>query len=221
MVIVCNPNNPTGAYVPVAAVAELVRSVPDDVLVIVDEAYNEFVTAADSQDALALQAAHPNVVVLRTFSKIYGLCGLRVGYGLCDAEVARAVDKVRQPFNVSRLAQVAALEALKHQDQVAERRDANARMRELLVARLGERGRATVPSEANFMLVDARGLRCPQEEVFATLLSMGVIVRDGNSLGCPGWMRVTVGTEDEIGFFLQKLATLEVEGRGAGEGGSS
>ena len=218
MLIVCNPNNPTGTYVPVAAVAGLVDAVPDDVLVVLDEAYNEFVTAGDSQEALALQAAHANVVVLRAFSKIYGLCGLRVGYGLCDASVSRAVDKVRQPFNVNRLAQVAALEALRHQDQVAVRRDANALLRDLMVARLAERSRATVPSEANFMLVDARGLSCPQHEVFERLLAMGAIVRDGNALGCPGWIRVSVGTEREIDFFLEKLAALEVKGGQGGEG---
>lgn len=218
MLVVCNPNNPTGTYVPVAAIAGLVDAVPDDVVVVLDEAYNEFVTAADSQDGLALQAAHPNVVVLRTFSKIYGLCGLRVGYGLCHASISRAVDKVRQPFNVNRLAQVAALEALKHQDQVAARRDANARLRDLMVRRLAERGRATVSSEANFMLVDATGLSCPQDEVFERLLAMGAIVRDGNALGCPGWIRVSVGTEHEIDFFLEKLASLEAGGGPGGEG---
>ncbi len=218
LVIVCNPNNPTGSYAPVASIARLVESVPDDVLVIVDEAYNEFVTAGDSQDALRLEAEHDNVVVLRTFSKIYGLCGLRVGYGLCRPEVARAIDKLRQPFNVNRLAQVAALAALPLGDRVAERRDENARLRDHLASRLAERGRASVPSQANFMLVDIRGLRRPQEEVCGALLGMGAIVRDGNALGCPGWARVSVGTHEEIEFFLLKLASLEVGAQGAGEG---
>jgi len=210
MVLVCNPNNPTGTYVSAADIARLVEAVPDDVLVVVDEAYNEFVTAPDSQEALALPLAHDNVVVLRTFSKIYGLCGLRVGYGLCTPELKSALDKVRQPFNVNLLAQVAAIEALKHQDQVARRRDANAELRTAMVDRLAARGRATVPSQANFMLVDTRDLRHPQHEVCGVLLSMGVIVRDGNALGCPGWARVSVGTQDEIEFFLRKLASLEV-----------
>jgi histidinol-phosphate aminotransferase len=198
-----------------------VGAVPDDVLVVVDEAYNEFVTASDSQDMLALQAAHSNVVVLRTFSKIYGLCGLRVGFGLCDASVRRAIDKVRQPFNVNLLAQVAAVEALKHQDQVAERRQMNAGMRASMAARLAARGRATVPSEANFMLVDMRDLCHPQNEVCGVLLSLGAIVRDGNALGCPGWARVSVGTESEIDFFLEKLAALEIDASGDGEGRTS
>lgn len=221
IVFVCNPNNPTGTYVPVAEVAALVEAVPADVLVVIDEAYNEFVTAADAQDALALQVAHENVVVLRTFSKIYGLCGLRVGYGLCAPEVRAALDKVRQPFNVNRLAQAAALEALKHQDQVAARARQNAEVREYMVDRLVARGRATVPSEANFMLVDVRGLSVPEEEVFEALLAQGAIVRDGGALGCPGWARVSVGTRTEADFFLDKLATLEAHAGPGSEGRTS
>jgi len=221
VVFVCNPNNPTGTYVPVADIALLVDAVPADVIVVVDEAYNEFVSAPDAQDALVLQAAHENVVVLRTFSKIYGLCGMRVGYGLCSPEIKRALDKVRQPFNVNRLAQAAACEALKHQDQVAERAAVNARLRASMVERLAATGRATVPSEANFMLVDVRGLSVPQEKVFETLLAQGAIVRDGNALGCPGWARVSVGTEAETDFFLGKLATLETGGGPRDEGRTS
>ncbi len=218
MVFVCNPNNPTGTYVPAAEVARLVASVPDDVLIVIDEAYIEFVTEPDRDGSLAIQEEHDNVIVLRTFSKIYGLCGLRTGYGLCAPEVKDAIDKVRQPFNVNLLGQLAAVEALKHQDQVALRRDANAALRAHLVERLAERGRATVPSQANFMLVDMNGLCRPQDEVCGTLLSMGAIVRDGNALGCPGWARVTVGTHEEIEFFLDKLASLEVGTQEAGEG---
>jgi histidinol-phosphate aminotransferase len=214
LMFVCNPNNPTGTYVPSAEVRKLVEAVPDDVMVVIDEAYIEFVTADDREGSLDIQKEHDNVVVLRTFSKIYGLCGLRTGFGLCAPEVKQAVDKVRQPFNVNLLGQLAAVEALKHQDQVAARRDENARLRQLLVDRLAERGRATVPSQSNFMLVDINDLCHPQHEVCGALLSMGAIVRDGNALGCPGWARVTVGTEEEIEFFLDKLSALE---RTAGE----
>jgi histidinol-phosphate aminotransferase len=218
MLLVCNPNNPTGTYVPVADIERLVEAVPDDVLVVVDEAYNEFVTAPDSQGALELLEAHDNVIVLRTFSKIYGLCGLRVGYGLCAPEVKAALDKVRQPFNVNLLAQVAAVEALKHQDQVAQRRRVNAELRMAMVEQLAAKGRATVPSQANFMLVDMCDLCQPQDQVCQSLLSMGAIVRDGNALGCPGWARVSVGTQDEIDFFLRKLASLEAGAQHESEG---
>jgi histidinol-phosphate aminotransferase len=218
MVFVCNPNNPTGTYVPAADVARLVENVPGDVLVVIDEAYIEFVTAPDREGSLAIQKEHDNVIILRTFSKIYGLCGLRTGYGICAPEVKDAVDKVRQPFNVNLLGQLAAIEALKHQDRVAERRDTNAALRSLMVERLAARGRATVPSQANFMLVDMNDLCDPHDKVCGTLLSMGAIVRDGNALGCPGWSRVTVGTQEEIEFFLEKLASLEVGTQEPGEG---
>lgn len=218
LIFVCNPNNPTGTYVPAAAIARLVERVPDDVTVVIDEAYIEFVTEADRDGSLAIQKEHDNVVLLRTFSKIYGLCGLRTGFGLCAPEVKHALDKVRQPFNVNLLGQLAAVEALKHQDQVALRREQNAELRAYLVERLAERARATVPSQANFMLVDMNDLCDPHDQVCKTLLTLGAIVRDGNALGCPGWARVTVGTREEIDFFLEKLASLERDGGAAGDG---
>jgi histidinol-phosphate aminotransferase len=209
LVFVCNPNNPTGTYLPAAEVRRFVEAVPRDVLVVIDEAYVEFVAAADRDGSLEIQKDRDNVVVLRTFSKIYGLCGLRTGLGVCAPEVREALDKVRQPFNVNFLGQVAAVEALRHQDQVAARRDANARLRRLMAGRLAERGRPTVPSEANFMLVGVDGLSVPRDEVWGEMLRQGVILRDGSALGLPGWARVTVGTEEEIGFFLDRLAALE------------
>ena len=212
IVFVCNPNNPTGTYIPATRLGEFVAAVPGNVLVVIDEAYNEFVTSADWQDALALQAQHQNVMILRTFSKIYGLCGLRVGYGLCAPAVTAAIDKVRQPFNVNHLAQVAAREALRHEDQMLERRRGNAARRSYLERELADCGRAFVPSEANFMLVATGGLCRPQEQVCATLMSMGSIVRDGNAFGYPGWARVSVGTTSEIDFFLAHLRSLQVTG---------
>ena len=140
LVIVCNPNNPTGNYIPAAEIAAFVDKVPEDVLVVIDEAYNEFVSADDREDTLKLQAERPNVCLFRTFSKAYGLAGLRMAYGLCPEVVRGALDKVRQPFNVNRLAQVAALEALKHQDQILERRRMVIEMREYLRGRAREHG---------------------------------------------------------------------------------
>jgi len=209
LVIVCNPNNPTGNYLPAAEIAAFVEKVPEDVLIVIDEAYNEFVGAADAQDTLKIQAEKPNVCVFRTFSKVYGLAGLRVAYGLCPAVVREALDKVRQPFNVNRLAQVAALEALKHEDQVLERSRMVIETREYLQNALMGMGRKVVPSETNFVLVSIDGLSVPQEEVCEALMALGVIVRDGNGLGCPGWARVSVGTRDEIDIFLERLRSLE------------
>jgi histidinol-phosphate aminotransferase len=209
LVIVCNPNNPTGNYLPAAEIAAFVEKVPEDVLIVIDEAYNEFVAAADWQDTLKIQAEKPNVCVFRTFSKVYGLAGLRVAYGLCPVIVRDALDKVRQPFNVNRLAQVAALEALKHQDQVHERRRMVIDAREYLQDTLKSMGRRVVPSETNFVLVSIEGLSVPQQDVCEALMALGVIVRDGNGLGCPGWARVSVGTPDEMDIFLERLRSLE------------
>ncbi|MFA4966437.1 MAG: histidinol-phosphate transaminase [Thermoleophilia bacterium] len=208
MIIVCNPNNPTGNYLPASEIAAFVDAVPEDVLVVLDEAYNECVTAPDSQGTLRLQAGRPNVCILRTFSKVYGLAGLRIGYGLCPEPLKSALDKVRQPFNTSRLAQVAAVEALKHDERVLERRRSNADLRDYMTGELAATGRATVPTEANFMLVDINDLCPPQEQVCDALMQLGAIVRDGNKLGCPGWARVTIGTREEIDFFLERLASL-------------
>jgi histidinol-phosphate aminotransferase len=209
LVFVCNPNNPTGTYAPSSEIRRFVEAVRGDVLIVLDEAYIEFVAAGDREGALAIQGDHDNVVVLRTFSKIYGLCGLRTGLGICAPEVRAAIDKVRQPFNVNLLGQLAAVEALKHQDQVAERRRTNARLRRWMADRLTERGRPVVPTQTNFMLVGIDGLAVPRDEVCGEMLRRGVILRDGDALGVPGWARVTVGSEEEIGFFLAKLAELE------------
>jgi histidinol-phosphate aminotransferase len=210
MVILCSPNNPTGNYLPAAEVAGFVDRIPEDVLVVLDEAYNECVAAPDWQDTLRLQAERPNVCILRTFSKVYGLAGLRIGYGLCPPPLKSALDKVRQPFHTNTLAQVAAIEALKHQDRVLERRRQNAEVREYLRDALAAMGRSSIPTEANFMLVDITDLCDPQEQVCASLMALGAIVRDGNALGCPGWARVTVGTPEEIDFFLARLRSLEL-----------
>lgn len=209
MVVVCNPNNPTGTYVPAAAIATLLERVPDDVLVVVDEAYNEFVTERDREDVIALAGRRENLVVTRTFSKIYGLCALRVGYAVCSQAVRGVIDAIRQPFNVNLLAQVAACEALRHETEIEERRRATARLRRHLVERLAERERAFVPSQANFVLVDLHGLTVPVENACQKLMSLGAVVRDGAAFGLTGWARVSVGTAEEVDFFLDKLETLE------------
>lgn len=208
MVVICNPNNPTGTYLAAKELADFVRTLPDDVLVVLDEAYNEFVVAPDWQDTLRLAAEHPNVILLRTFSKIYGLCGLRVGYGLCAPELRVAIDRVRQPFNINRLGQVAALEALRHDDQLLERRTATAGLRDDMTSSLEALGLPVVPSQANFVLVGAEGLSAPAHEVAEALMSRGVIVRDGAVFGLPGWLRVSVGTRHEIDVLLERLGGL-------------
>jgi histidinol-phosphate aminotransferase len=203
IVLVCNPNNPTGAALPVAEIDAFVADMPRHVAVILDEAYVEFSVLQDPDESLDLVRRHPNLVVLRTFSKVYGLCGLRAGYSLGSADFKRAVDVVRQPFSVNMLAQAAAAEALLHQDEVARRVERTAIERVHVEQELAERGLETTESQANFTWVSLG--EHDEAEVMRGLGERGVIVRGGTDLGGPGHLRVTFGTRDENDRFLKAL----------------
>jgi histidinol-phosphate aminotransferase len=206
MLIVCNPNNPTATALPPAALDELLTAVPRNVAVILDEAYIEFCTTQDPDESLDLLKRHPNLILLRTFSKVYGLCGLRVGYALGSEEFRLAVDRVRQPFSVNALALAAATEALNHQDEVERRVEQTAIERMHVEMELEERGYETSDSQANFSWVSL-GER-DEDEVVDGLAKLGVIVRAGRALGQQGWMRVTYGTRNENDRFLTALDQL-------------
>jgi histidinol-phosphate aminotransferase len=206
MVIVCNPNNPTATALPPEAIDEFLKGIPRNVAVILDEAYIEFCTTQDPDESLDLLRKHPNLLVLRTFSKVYGLCGLRVGYALGSEEFRLAVDRVRQPFSVNALAQAAATEALNHVDEVERRVEQTAIERIHVETELEERGFATTDSQANFSWVSL-GNR-DEDEVVDGLAKLGVIVRAGRALGQEGWMRVTYGTRSENDRFLTALDQL-------------
>ena len=150
LLVVCNPNNPTGTYIPADRIGAFVDRVPDRVTVILDEAYIEFQASDDPDSTLDLVAAHPNLVLLRTFSKCYGLAGLRVGFALCSPGFRSAVDAVRQPFSVNHLAQAAAAEAILHQDDVADRVEKNMVERLFVEERVRELALDAADSEANF-----------------------------------------------------------------------
>jgi histidinol-phosphate aminotransferase len=204
MVVVCNPNNPTATALPVDALDEFVGSLPRQVAVILDEAYVEFSMLQDPDESLPLLRKHPNLVLLRTFSKVYGLCGLRVGYSLAGGDDFRhAVDIVRQPFSVNALALAAAAEALEHQDEVATRVERTAIERLHVEEELGERGLETSDSEANFSWVSL-GDR-DEAAILRGLAERGVIVRGGRDLGSEGHLRVTYGTRSENDRFLAAL----------------
>ena len=201
VVFVANPNNPTGTWIPPAPLAAFVASVPEDVIVVLDEAYNEYL--ADDQQAASAGwiAAHPNLIVSRTFSKAYGLAALRVGYGIMHAKVADMLNRVRQPFNVNALAQAAALAALEDGAYVEESRALNRTGMRQLEAGLEALGVAWVPSHANFLLVEVGDAGT----VYGRLLRQGVIVRPVANYGLPSWLRVTVGLPDENARFLAAL----------------
>jgi len=205
LVIVCNPNNPTSTALPFAQVAAFAERVPRHVALIVDEAYCEFNLLDDPDTTLDLLAGHSNLVLLRTFSKVYGLCGLRIGFALCGSEdFPRAVDQVRQPFFCNVAAQAAAVEALRHQDAVADRVERAIVARVEIEAGLGELGIDPAPSQANFcwfhLPVDA-----DEPEVVRGLAERGVLVRAGGALGRAGALRVTYGTPAQNARFLDAL----------------
>jgi histidinol-phosphate aminotransferase len=202
--IVCNPNNPTGTYLPAERIGAFLEQVPKRTTVILDEAYIEFQAVDDPARTVALLDEFPNLVLLRTFSKIYGLAGLRVGYALCSPQFRAAVNAVRQPFSVNLLAQAAANEAILHQDDVSKRVEHNLAERLWLGEKLAELGLEAADSHANFIWVSL-GDR-DEDEVVEALTRAGVAVRPGAGLGGPGNLRVTYGTRAENERFIAALA---------------
>jgi histidinol-phosphate aminotransferase len=212
LVIVCNPNNPTSTALPLADIAEFISQVPPHVCVILDEAYCEFNLLEDPDASIDLLSGHPNLVLLRTFSKVYGLCGLRVGFALCGSEeLPRAVDQVRQPFFCNAVAQAAAVEALSHQDAVTDRVTRTIAERISVDERLRALGLEPAESQANFCWFglgedDPQLAAEREEQVMRGLAEHGVLVRGGAALGKPGALRVTYGTPEENLVFLDALA---------------
>jgi histidinol-phosphate aminotransferase len=202
VVWICNPNNPTGTIVGQDELAAFLDRLPEHVLVVIDEAYHEYVTDPSYPDAISLLDYDPRIVILRTFSKIYGLAAFRVGYGIAHPEVIKELNRVREPFNVNRLAQRAALAALEDQSFVWYCRNQNRLGIELITKQLDEWGLRHFPAHGNFILLDT-GIHA--QEVFDDLLRQGIIIRPGHLLGYPTWIRVTVGTEKQNKRFLEVL----------------
>ncbi len=205
LVFICNPNNPTGSYLPIADVAAFIESVPTRTLVVVDEAYFEFVTAPDYGTAIPLAVARDNVIVTRTFSKVYGLAGLRVGYAVGQPDTLAQLRRAQVPFSVNSAAQAGALAALAHSDRLAERVSENDVARRQLEEGLALRGLDYVPSQTNFVLM--RPASDP-EGLGDALLHLGVIVRPMGP-----FIRVTVGTAEEGRRFLAALDKIKKERR--------
>jgi histidinol-phosphate aminotransferase len=206
LLIVCNPNNPTGTHIPANRIGAFVESVPERTTIILDEAYIEYQTNDDPDTTLDLLARHPNVVLLRTFSKCHGLAGLRVGYALCSPQFRAAVDAVRQPFSVNALAQAAATEAIRHQDDVTDRVEKNVIERIFVEEALSEMGFEAAESQANFSWFSLGDL--DEGEAVESLAKAGVAVRPGAPLGGPGHLRVTYGTRAENERLLAALEDL-------------
>ncbi|WP_251554164.1 histidinol-phosphate transaminase [Neobacillus muris] len=200
---VCSPNNPTGTYILKERLTAFLDKVPEQILVVLDEAYYEYVTAEDYYDSISLIRKYPNLIVLRTFSKIYGLASLRVGYGVANRAIIKALEPAREPFNANSLGQLAAAAAIRDQEFVQFCRDQN---------RLGlaqyydfceQRGLSYYPSQTNFILID---LQADSDKAFQFLLERGYIVRSGKALGFPTSVRITVGTKEQNEGVLEALS---------------
>ena len=208
IVFIANPNNPTGTWLPPTEVQAFVASVPRGVLVVLDEAYNEYLQPDEQASSASWIAAYPNLIVSRTFSKAYGLAGLRVGYGIADAGVADMLNRVRQPFNVNSIAQAAALAALDDDAYVAESARLNREGLLQLMQGLDAIGIAYLPSHGNFLMIRVADAGKGAALVYEGLLRAGVIVRPVANYGLPDWLRVTVGLPEENARFLSALGAV-------------
>jgi len=203
MVFVANPNNPTGTFSPWAEIERLAASIPAQVLLVLDEAYGEYLPDALASPTPSWLARFPNLVITRTLSKAFGLAGLRVGYALAHPEVAELMNRVRQPFNVNHLAMVAACAALDDREFIARSRDVNAAGLEQLAAGFDRLGLDYIASRANFVTVRVGP---ESDRVYRELLASGVIVRPIAGYGLPEHLRVTVGLPEHNERFLAALA---------------
>jgi len=209
LIFIANPNNPTGTWVTHDELLAFMREVPEHALVVVDEAYGEYATRDDYPCTSPWLCEFPNLVILRTFSKIYGLAGLRVGYAMSHPDVAELLNRVRPPFNVNSLALTAARAALEDEAFVLESRRANRAGLDDLTAQLVALGFDVTPSIGNFVLVDLGHLAGPTHEA---LLQAGIIVRPVGNYGLPNHLRITVGLPTQNQRLVQALARIEADG---------
>lgn len=207
VVYLANPNNPTGTIFTADDLDRFLQAVPTRVLVVLDEAYFEYVQRPDYSRSVGLVKSGANLLVLRTFSKVHGLAGLRVGYGLGHPDLIDCLNRIRSPFNASSVAQVAAMAALDDTEHVAKSVESNHREMKFLTQELTLMGVNYTPGYGNFLLVDS-GRDC--EEDFVRLLHEGVIVRPMKMYGFPTALRVTVGTHEENEIFLEALRCVQV-----------
>jgi len=202
LVIVCNPNNPTGTSVGAEDFDRFVASLPEDVVLAIDEAYVEFAKRSDFPDALGWVRRRPGTCTLRTFSKLYGLAGLRVGYAVADPELAGYLERARHPFNVSLAAEAAALAALDDHEHVEKTLRTNAEGMAFLGRELARLGLETWPSDANFLLAEA------PPGTYERLLREGVIVRPMEGFGLPNHVRITIGLAEENERLVKALEKI-------------
>ncbi|CAH2715744.1 Histidinol-phosphate aminotransferase [Neobacillus rhizosphaerae] len=200
---VCSPNNPTATYIPENKLIPFLDKVPPHILVVLDEAYYEYVVAEDYYDSINLTRKYENLIVLRTFSKIYGMAGLRVGYGVANRTIIKALEPAREPFNANSLGQLAAIAAINDQEFVEVCKEKNRQGLTQFYDFCEQNQLDYYPSQTNFILID---FKIDGDKVFQYLLEKGFIVRSGKALGFPTAVRVTVGSFEENVGVLQALS---------------
>jgi histidinol-phosphate aminotransferase len=203
IVWICNPNNPTSTIVTKDELVRFLERVPKSVMVVLDDAYAEFVVTDDYPNAIELMKQYPNVVTLRTFSKIYGLASLRIGYAIGHPDVIHSINQVREPFNTTGFAQAAAIAAVEDQEFVRGVKEANAKELAYITAQFDRLGLTYFPAHANFILVDVKR---DEKIVFDKLLRKGIIVRGGQ--GYPTMIRVSIGTPEQNKKFIDALEAV-------------
>jgi len=203
MIWLCNPNNPTGAIYSGDKQAEFIASICDDILIVIDEAYYEYAVKDETYpDSQKLLDKHKNIIILRTFSKIYGLASLRVGYGMADKEIIASMNKIRAPFNVNSIAQSAAVAALCDKEFETETLEKNEENKLYLYKEFDKLSLPYIKSSTNFIMVDTKR---DSKTIYTKLLKKGYIVKGGHVLGMEGFLRVTIGTREECEGFIKAL----------------
>ncbi len=190
----CSPNNPTGTYIKETKLNAFLEKVPQDILVVLDEAYYEYVEADDYPESIKLLEKYKNIMILRTFSKIYGLASFRIGYGISSDEIVSRLEPAREPFNVNSLALLVAAKAIQDQEFIQKCKTENRKGLQAYYSFCEAEGLSYYPSQGNFILID---FGVDGDEVFQYLMRKGYIVRSGKALGFPTAVRVTVGTEEQ------------------------
>ncbi|QNK86560.1 histidinol-phosphate transaminase [Sporosarcina sp. resist] len=201
----CNPNNPTGNLIPSDTLKGFLEQVSENILVVLDEAYFEYITGSEHIDSISWLEKFPNVIILRTFSKAYGLAAFRVGYAIGDPEVISNLNKVRSPFNNNSLGLAVAEKALEDEAFIEHCRNLNHEQRLRFTQYASDNKLHLFDSETNFVLIAVPG---DADDASEKLLQQGFIIRSGNALGTPGYIRVTIGSEEQTSNFLKAFDTL-------------
>lgn len=205
VIFICDPNNPTGTIVNKKQIKKFLDKIPSEILIVIDQAYYEYVTDDTYFEGLDYLKEYPNLILLRTFSKIYGLAGLRIGYGLGNPQVIDLLNRIRSPFNVNTSAQMTAKVALSDQDHVKECKEKNMENKKYLYKELDSLPVKYIPTQGNFMLIDT-GMDA--KKIFNELLKRGIIVRPGDIFGLPTWIRVTIGCNSDNEKFVSALNSV-------------